>query len=178
MKLKNYLIVITMSIFLTINPACGGAATSQSNNADKSDSAENTAPKNTAAAVSPTSPAVSTAPPATIEAGNITTSEFIDLKGSAGRMITATGNLVLVSEIEDELTLNSAKAPASGTPFNEVLCRGDFTKYTGIKGKIAIAVRNLNPPRATVKGTVAREQNQDGVMILESCVLADLKAAP
>lgn len=176
MKFKrNYIFCAVIGAFLAISLACGGASNTSSNannsNASAKSNASNASNQNSAAPVSDK-------PPATIEAGQFTTSELSELRDSPGRMVTASGNLVFVSEGEKELTLSSAKAPASGTPFSEVACKGDFAKYSGIKDKITDATKKLSPPRATVKGTVAKEQNQEGVLILEPCVMSDLKANP
>lgn len=173
-SIKNFVAFSILLVSAFLFSACGGGETKNTNAANSNSSVKsNTSNQNTTS-----SAPVSDKPPATIEAGNITTSELIDLQGSPGRMVTADGNLVLVKEGEKELNLSHAKAPSSGTPFNEVACKGDFSKYTGIREKIADATKKLSPPRATVKGTVAKEQDQEGVLILEPCVLADLKANP
>lgn len=179
MKLKrNYIFCAMLGALLAFSSACGGASTTNSNaNSSNSNKSANSNLSNQSANANTTVP-TSDKPPITIEAGNITTSEFIDIQDSPGRIVTANGNLVFVSEGEKEIELNSAKTRAIGTPFNEVLCKGDFSKYTGIKDKIADATKRLSPPRATVKGTVAKEQNTEGTLILEPCVLADLKATP
>ena len=175
---RNYILSISVCAALAFTMACGGATTSNSNSS--SSDAKKSAGSNSSNQSSNAAPAVPTSdkPPVTIEAGNIPSSEFSDLQDSPGRIVTANGNLVFVGEGEKELELNSAKTRSSGTPFNEVVCKGDFAKYSGIKSKIADATKRLSPPKATVKGSVAKEQDRAGTLILEPCVLEDLKANP
>jgi len=83
--------------------------------------------------------------------------------------IITTGYLNYVKE--KVLGVSTSKGVALA--LNGINCVGDFAKYSNIQKSVEDLAKDLKAPEVTIKGTV--KEIKDEVLILEPCILVDLK---
>lgn len=151
MKLnRNYILCAVIGAFLSINLACGGASTTNSN-ANNSNTNPAKADENRDMS------------PVTVSAGDLSEKEH------KGRTVTIT-DLRLAAITPTKLDL----VTPSGV--GRVSCIGDFNSYMASSKRVEeLASKGIsNAPKATIKGVYKQGSRMDTVTV-EPCGLTDLE---